>query len=148
MAATKESNNGVYLPADLVNGILLKLTVKSIIRFNCVAKDWMSSDSWRVLKTERDQLDEDPDLNLIPNIISNVCVNGVCYWQVLRNDLSRVKVLAFHLDSEVFQLIESPNPETGLGALLFPLPDLIMKVVLLYGILRIRIEMVHVRFGC
>ncbi|OMO81130.1 hypothetical protein COLO4_23746 [Corchorus olitorius] len=40
MAATKKSNNGVYLPADLVIEILLKLPVKSIVRFNCVAKNW------------------------------------------------------------------------------------------------------------
>ncbi|OMO81131.1 hypothetical protein COLO4_23747 [Corchorus olitorius] len=39
MAATKKSN-GVYWPADLVIEILLKLPVKSIVRFNCVAKNW------------------------------------------------------------------------------------------------------------
>ncbi|OMO81133.1 hypothetical protein COLO4_23749 [Corchorus olitorius] len=40
MAATKKSNGVIYLPADLVIEILSKLPVKSIIRFNCVAKNW------------------------------------------------------------------------------------------------------------
>ncbi|OMP13432.1 F-box protein [Corchorus olitorius] len=39
MAATKKSKTGVYFPADLVNEILLKLPIKSIVRFNCVAKN-------------------------------------------------------------------------------------------------------------
>ncbi|XVF83901.1 hypothetical protein PTKIN_Ptkin16aG0531200 [Pterospermum kingtungense] len=62
----------------------------------------MSTDSWRVLKEEEVRFS--PDLDICRNI-SNACVNGVYYWLAPR------KVVAFHLGSEDFELIESPLSE-------------------------------------
>ncbi|OMO81128.1 hypothetical protein COLO4_23744 [Corchorus olitorius] len=84
----------------------------------------MSSDSWTVLNKEDLQLVEDPVL--IRNY-SNVCVNGVCYWQVEEEDPSGnslCKLLKFHLGTEVFQLMDSPIPGSTYGfEKLMPLLD-------------------------
>ncbi|XWS66120.1 hypothetical protein CRYUN_Cryun05aG0172900 [Craigia yunnanensis] len=80
----------------------------------------MSTDAWRVL--EEDDVRFFKDLHICPNY-SNACVNGVYYWQVsklLHSGLLDYKVLAFHLGTEVFQLIQSPL--SGHGKLL-PLQD-------------------------
>ncbi|XVF75498.1 hypothetical protein PTKIN_Ptkin13bG0192400 [Pterospermum kingtungense] len=80
----------------------------------------MSTDSWRVFEEEDVQLFK--DLRVCPNH-NNTCVNGVYYWQAYKlpnpEGLFDFKVLAFHLSTEVFQLIESPIPQ---GKLL-PLHD-------------------------
>ncbi|XVF75496.1 hypothetical protein PTKIN_Ptkin13bG0192200 [Pterospermum kingtungense] len=75
----------------------------------------ISTDSWRVL--EEEDVHFFRDLHVSPNF-NNTCVNGVYYWQVYK--LFDYKVLAFHLGTEVFQLIESPI--SGHGKLL-PLHD-------------------------
>ncbi|XVF83899.1 hypothetical protein PTKIN_Ptkin16aG0530900 [Pterospermum kingtungense] len=72
----------------------------------------MSTDSWRVLKEE--EVPFSLDL-VIRGDISKACVNGVYYW--FANWQS--KVLAFHLGSEAFELIESPlSEQNGSGELL------------------------------
>ncbi|XVF83903.1 hypothetical protein PTKIN_Ptkin16aG0531400 [Pterospermum kingtungense] len=84
----------------------------------------MSTDSWRVLKEE--EVPFSVDLIIRPSM-SNACVNGVYYWLAFyrmprpgRAMFVDNKVLAFHLGSEVFELIESPLSETSeiLGQLL------------------------------
>ncbi|XVF75495.1 hypothetical protein PTKIN_Ptkin13bG0192100 [Pterospermum kingtungense] len=80
----------------------------------------LSTDSWRVL--EEEDVHFFKDLHVSPNF-NNTCVNGVYYWQVynLSNPgLVDYKVLAFHLGTEVFRLIESPISEHGK---LLPLHD-------------------------
>ncbi|OMO81145.1 hypothetical protein COLO4_23737 [Corchorus olitorius] len=80
----------------------------------------MSSDSWRVLKKEELQLVKDP---LLISNSSNVCVSGVCYWQVLESLSSgKCKLLKFNLGTEVFQLMDSPIPGNTYGDLM-PLTD-------------------------
>ncbi|XVF83902.1 hypothetical protein PTKIN_Ptkin16aG0531300 [Pterospermum kingtungense] len=85
----------------------------------------LSTDSWRVLK-EEEEVPFSVDLVIRPSM-SNACVNGVYYWlafhRMPRPGLAGFidnKVVAFHLGSEVFQLIESPLSETSeiLGQLL------------------------------
>ncbi|OMO81126.1 hypothetical protein COLO4_23742 [Corchorus olitorius] len=78
----------------------------------------MSSDSWTVLKNEVLELVENPDL-ILNN--TNVCVNGVCYWEVEEKDSSGkilCKLLKFNLGTEVFQLMDSPIPGTRYGRLM------------------------------
>ncbi|XVF83904.1 hypothetical protein PTKIN_Ptkin16aG0531500 [Pterospermum kingtungense] len=74
----------------------------------------MSKDSWRVLKEE--EVPFSPDLAIRGNT-SNASVSGVYYWLAYyrrcRRGLARFKVVAFHLGSENFQLIESPLSETS-----------------------------------
>ncbi|OMO93489.1 hypothetical protein COLO4_16922 [Corchorus olitorius] len=69
----------------------------------------MSSDSWRVLKEEEVQLINN-DQRLA--FRGSVCVNGVFYWQGLES-----KLLAFHLDTEVFEFIPSAGQWGNLMAL-------------------------------
>ncbi|OMO81120.1 hypothetical protein COLO4_23751 [Corchorus olitorius] len=85
----------------------------------------MSSNSWTVLKKEELQLVEDPDLIIND---TNLCINGVCYWHVIvyepsgRINHELCKLLKFHLDTEVFQLMDSPIPASFHNGKLMPLP--------------------------
>ncbi|XP_022764574.1 putative F-box protein At1g32420 [Durio zibethinus] len=83
----------------------------------------MSTDSWRVLNEEDVQFFQDLSICYSSN---NACVNGVYYWNVFKfvehgPSFIDNKILAFYLGTEVFQLIESPCPESP-GKLL-PLHD-------------------------
>ncbi|XVF85433.1 hypothetical protein PTKIN_Ptkin17bG0117800 [Pterospermum kingtungense] len=78
----------------------------------CIAIYKMSTDSWRVFKEEEVQFFEDL---MIHNNHNSTCVNGVYYWRVmtktLRPGLYDHKILALHLGTEVFQVIQSPLSE-------------------------------------
>ncbi|XVF75494.1 hypothetical protein PTKIN_Ptkin13bG0192000 [Pterospermum kingtungense] len=73
----------------------------------------MRTDSWRVLEEEDVHFFE--DVHISPNT-NTTCANGVYYWQVFKIHyigFAEYKVLAFHLSTEVFQLMESPLSTCG-----------------------------------
>ncbi|XVF85437.1 hypothetical protein PTKIN_Ptkin17bG0118200 [Pterospermum kingtungense] len=81
-------------------------SVRGQQRYHAVYK--MSTDSWRVLEEEEVQFFEDIDMG---DNETNACVNGIYYWKGAKGlgpGLQEHKIVAFHLGTEVFRVIQLP----------------------------------------